>query len=111
MVFDKNKKKAVNKTIEQLSRKKKEYEVHQTKPALIKLRNSFIENQKRHNYNNEYERLIGVLTNKAITHSGNNAQLETRMKALENLGSKAVTGIDPRKKQTYDEIKAEVSKY
>ena len=33
------------------------------------------------------------------------------MKALENLGSKAVTGIDPRKKQTYDEIKAEVSKY
>ena len=33
------------------------------------------------------------------------------MKALENLGSKAVTGIDPRKKQTYDEIKAEVGKY
>ena len=111
MVYDRYTQNAVNKTIEQLSRKKKEYEVRQTKPALIKLRNSFIENQKRHNYNNEQERLIGVLTNKAITHSGNNAQLKERMKALENLGSKAVTGIDPRKKQTYDEIKAEVSKY
>ena len=111
MVYDRYTQNAVNKTIEQLSRKKKEYEVRQTKPALIKLRNSFIENQKRHNYNTEYERLIGVLTNKAITHSGNNKQLEERMKKLENLGSKAVTGIDPRKKQTYDEIKAEVSKY
>ena len=105
MVYDRYTQNAVNKTIEQLSRKKKEYEVRQTKPALIKLRNSFIENQKRHNYNNEYERLIGVLTNKAITHSGNNKQLEGRMKTLEKLGSKAVTGIDPRKKQTYDEIK------
>ena len=111
MVYDRYTQNAVNKTIEQLSRKKKEYEVRQTKPALIKLRNSFIENQKRHNYNNEYERLIRVLTNKASTHSGNNKQLEERMKTLENLGSKAVTGIDPRKKQTYDEIKKEVNKY
>ena len=62
-------------------------------------------------WRNPYERLISVLTNKAITHSANKAQLKERMKALENLGSKAVTGIDPRKKQTYDEIKAEVNKY
>ena len=110
MVYDRHTQNAVNKTIEQLSRKKKEYEVRQTKPALIKLRNSFIENQKRHNYNNEYERLIGILSNKVITHSGNNKQLNERMKTLENLGSKAVTGIDPRKKQSYSEIMNEVSK-
>ena len=51
MVYDRYTQNAVNKTIEQLSRKKKEYEVRQTKPALIKLRNSFIENQKTHNMN------------------------------------------------------------
>ena len=75
---------------------------------LIKFRNSIIENQKRHNYNNEYERLICVLTNKAITHSANTSQLESKMKVLESLGSKAVTGIDPRKKETYDEIMSKV---
>ena len=111
MVYDKNTEKHIDNAIRHFKRKKDELEAHQTKAALITLRKSFIENQKRHNYNNEYERLIGVLTNKARTHSGNNAQLKERMKALERLGSKAVTGIDPRKKQTYDEIKAEVSKY
>ena len=111
MVYDKYTEKAIDKAIQGFKRKKDELEIHATKPALIKLRNSFIENQKRHNYNNEYERLIGVLTNKAITHSGNKAQLESRIKRLETLGSKAVTGIDPRKKQTYDEIKAMVNQY
>jgi hypothetical protein len=108
MVYDRYTEKAVNKAIQHFERKKKELEVRQTKPALIKLRNSFIENQKRHNYNAEYERLIGVLTNKAITHSGNTAQLESRIKHLETLGSKAVTGIDPKKRQTYDEIMSQV---
>ena len=46
----------------------------------------------------EYERLLSVLNNKVITHVGNKAQLESRVKQLETLGSKAVTGIDPRKK-------------
>ncbi len=69
-----------------------------------------MENQKRHNYNNEYERLIGVLTNKAITHSGNTEQLENRVKQLETLGARAVTGLNGNKKnQTYDEIKAMVN--
>ena len=57
--------------IKHFKRKKDELEAHQTKAALITLRKSFIENQKRHNYNNEYERLIGILTNKSITHSAN----------------------------------------
>ena len=108
MVYDKYTEKPIDKAIEKFKRKQKELEIHQTKPALIKLRNSYIENQKRHNYNNEYERLIGVLINKAITHSANKSQLESRVKVLETLGSKAVTGIDPRKKETYDEIMAKV---
>ena len=109
MIYDRNTEKHIDNAIRHFKRKKDELEAHQTKAALITLRKSFIENQKRHNYNNEYERLIGVLTNKAITHSGNTAQLESRIKRLETLGSKAVTGIDPRKKQTDDEIKAMVN--
>ena len=112
MVYDKNTEKHIDNAIKHFKRKKDELEAHQTKAALITLRKSFIENQKRHNYNNEYERLIGVLTNKAITHSGNKAQLETRVKQLEQMGARAVTGLNgSKKKQTYDEIKAEVSKY
>ena len=112
MVYDKNTEKHIDNAIRHFKRKKDELEAHQTKAALITLRKSFIENQKRHNYNNEYERLIWVLTNKAITHSGNKAQLESRVKHLESLGARAVTGLNgSKKKQTYDEIKAEVSKY
>ena len=60
----------------------------------------------------QYERLICVLTNKAITHSGNTAQLESRVKQLETLGARAVTGLNGnKKKQTYDQIKAEVNQY
>ena len=111
MVYDKNTEKHIDNAIKHFKRKKDELEAHQTKAALITLRKSFIENQKRHNYNNEYERLIGILTNKAITHVGTSAQLEARVKHLESLGAKAVTGLNgSKKKQTYDEIKAEVNR-
>jgi len=111
-VYDKNTEKHIDNAIRHFKRKKDELEAHQTKAALITLRKSFIENQKRHNYNNEYERLIGVLTNKAITHSGNTEQLENRVKQLETLGARAVTGLNGnKKKQTYDEIKAMVNQY
>ena len=54
---------------------------------------------------------MGILSNKAITHVGTSAQLEARVKHLESLGAKAVTGLNgSKRKQTYDEIKAEVSK-
>ena len=110
MVYDKNTEKHIDNAIRHFKRKKDELEAHQTKAALITLRKSFIENQKRHNYNNEYERLIGILSNKAITHSGNTEQLENRVKHLETLGARAVTGLNGnKKKQTYDEIKAMVN--
>ena len=107
-MYDKYTEKAIDKAIQGFKRKKDDLEIHATKLALITWRKSFIENQKRHNYNMEYERLISVLNNKVITHVGNKAQLESRVKHLETLGSKAVTGIDPRKRQTYDEIMNEV---
>ena len=110
MVYDKNTEKHIDNAIRHFKRKKEELEAHQTKAALITLRKKWIENQKRHNYNNEYERLIGILSNKAITHSGNTEQLENRVKQLEQMGARAVTGLNGnKKKQTYDEIKAMVN--
>ena len=107
MVYDKNTEKHIDNAIRHFKRKKDELEAHQTKAALITLRKSFIESQKRHNYNNEYERLIDILSNKAIAHSGNTEQLENRVKQLEQMGARAVTGLNGnKKKQTYDEIKA-----
>ena len=100
MVYDKNTEKHIDNAIKHFKRKKDELEAHQTKASLITLRKSFIENQKRHNYNNEYERLIGVLTNKAITHSGTNKQLEERVKQLGEMGARAVTGLNGNKKKT-----------
>ena len=108
-MYDKNTEKHIDNAIRHFKRKKDELEAHQTKAALITLRKSFIENQKRHNYNNEYERLIGILSNKAITHSGNTEQLENRVKQLEQMGARAVTGLNGNKaKQTYDEIMSQV---
>jgi len=110
MTYDKNTEKHIDNAIRHFKRKKDELETHQTKAALITLRKKWIENQKRHNYNNEYSRLIGILSNKAITHAGNTDQLENRVKQLEQKGARAVAGLNGnKKKQTYDEIKAMVN--
>ena len=109
MVYDKYTEKAIDKAVQNLKKKKDELGVRQTRPALIKITNAWLANQKRHNYNNEYERLIGILTNKAITHSGNTEQLESRVKHLETLGARAVTGLNGnKKKETYDQIMSKV---
>ena len=110
MVYDKYTEKHIDKAIKHFKRKKDELEAHQTKASLIMLRKSYIENQRRHNYNNEYERLIGVLTNKTITHSANSGHLKSKVKELEQMGARAITGLNcNKKKQTYDEIKAMVN--
>ena len=53
MVYDKNTEKHIDNAIKHFKRKKDELEAHQTKTALITLRKSIIESQKRRNYNNE----------------------------------------------------------
>ena len=109
MTYDKNTEKHIDNLIRGFKRKKDELEAHKTKESLITWRNNIIANQKRHNHNNEYERLVGILSNKAITHVGTSAQLENRVKQLEQLGARAVTGLNGnKKKQTYDEIMSQV---
>ena len=99
--------KHIGNAIRHFKKKKNELEAHHTKASLINFRNNIIANQKRHNYNNEYQRLIWVLSNKTITHSGNRDQLENRVKQLEKLGARATTGLS-NKKQTYEQIVNEI---
>ena len=107
MVYDKNTEKHIDNAIIHFKKKKDELEAHQTKASSITFRNKIIANQKLHNYNNEYERLIGVLTNKTITHSANREQLENRVKQLEKLGARALGGLNGNKK-TYEQIISEI---
>ena len=96
-MYDKNTEKHIDNAIRHFKRQKDILEAHQTKAALITTRKKWIEDQKRHNYNNEYERLVGILSNKAITSSGNREQLENRIKTLEHMGAKAVSGLSGNK--------------
>ena len=110
MVYDKNTEKHIDNAIRHFKCKKDELEAHPTIAALITFRKSNIEKQKRHSHNNEYEILISILTNKAITHIGNSDQLESMIKPLETLGARAVTSFNgDNKQQTYDEIMHEVN--
>ena len=111
MVYDRNTENAIQKYSEKLQRKSTELSNHQNRTPLTKLRNSWIAKQKSHNSNTEYERLIGVLSNKVITHTADVSQLNSRIKTLEHLGARAVTGIDPTKKQSYEDIKNELKIY
>ena len=109
MVYDQNTEKHIDNAIRHFKRKKDQLEAHLTKEALITTRKKWIEDQKRHNYNQEYERLVGILSSKAIKNSGNRDQLENRIKTLEQMGARAVSGLNGnKKKQTYDEIINEV---
>ena len=105
MVYDKNTQKHIDNYIKHFKRKKDELESHQTKAALITLRKDWLESQKRANYNNEYERLIGILSNKVITHAGNKKQLENRIKRLEHLGASAVTGLNGKKNKLMKKLR------
>ena len=103
----KNIEKHIDNSIRHVEKKKDEFEGHQTKASSSTIRNNMIANQKRHNDDNEYERLICVLTNTAIIHLANRDQLENRRKQLENLGARAAGRLNGNKKQTHEQIISE----
>ena len=63
-------------------------EVIQTKVALNSLRNQFLQDQKRMNYQNEYERIRGELSRSNL-HGLTTQKLRERKDVLERLGAKA----------------------
>ena len=67
-------------------------EAHETKSGLIGLRNKWLKKQKQNNYQNEYERIRGELSN-SVLKGESRTHLEKREEALKKLGAKAVFQI------------------
>ena len=70
----------------------KQLDAHQTKEASIVLRKKFLERQKVANYQNEYDRIRGMIAQNdrkgvSVEH------LKEKKKELEKLGAKAIDGI------------------
>ena len=70
----------------------KQLDAHATKVASIRLRKEWLEKQKKINYQNEYDRILGMISQNTVKGKSL-ASLEKRKKELEMLGSKAVEGI------------------
>jgi hypothetical protein len=71
---------------------KDKLEIHQTKVALISLRNQWLKNQKIANYQNEYDRVRGELS-KSHQQGKTVEMLQKRKSKLEEMGAKAFDNI------------------
>jgi hypothetical protein len=70
----------------------KQLDAHATKVASIRLRKEWLEKQKKMNYQNEYDRIRGLIDQNAVKGKSV-ASLEKRKTDLEKLGAIAVGSI------------------
>ena len=83
-----------NTHIDYYKRMRKLLEAKQTQVDLLSMRRKAIKDSNRLNYQNEYNRLTGVLENSNPGLRGNSrARLEQRQQELMALGAQAVDGI------------------
>jgi len=72
----------------------KQIDAHRTKAASAHLRKQWLERQKVNNYQNEYDRIRGIIAQSVVKHGPNTVeQLQERAKKLEDLGAKAIDEI------------------
>ena len=70
----------------------KQLDAHATKVASIRLRKEWLEKQKKMNYQNEYDRVLGMISQNTVKGKSI-ASLEKRKTDLEKLGAIAVGSI------------------
>ena len=70
----------------------KQLDAHATKVASIRLRKEWLEKQKKINYQNEYDRVLGMISQNTVKGKSI-ASLEKRKTDLEKLGAIAVGSI------------------
>ena len=70
----------------------KQLDAHATKVASIRLRKEWLEKQKKINYQNEYDRIRGMISENVVKGKSI-ASLDARKKRLEELGALAVGSI------------------
>ena len=83
---------AITKQLAYYKRVQKEIDARKTKASLIMLRKQWIEKQTINNYQNEYDRIRGIL-NTSVTGELTNDKLNKRKVKLEQLGAKIIDNI------------------
>ena len=68
-------------------------DAHATKAASITLRKQWLERQKVNNYQNEYDRIRGIIESNRVKGINTNEGLKKREEVLKSLGAIAVDGI------------------
>ena len=69
-------------------------DAHQTKTASIQIRKKWLERQKVHNYQNEYDRIRGLIAQNIVKHGDSSVDgLKQRAKELKKLGAKVIDHI------------------
>ena len=83
---------AITKQLAYYKRVQKEIDARKTKASLIMLRKQWIEKQNITNYQNEYDRIRGIL-NTSVTGALTNDILNDRKVKLEKIGAKLLDQI------------------
>ena len=72
----------------------KQLDAHQTKVASIQIRKKMLERQKVHNYQNEYDRIRGLIAQNVVKNGGHSLDgLKRRASELKKLGAKVIDHI------------------
>jgi len=72
----------------------KQLDAHQTKVASIQIRKKMLERQKVHNYQNEYDRIRGLIAQNVVKHGDHSLDgFKKRANELKKLGAKVIDHI------------------
>ena len=78
--------------LDHYERLQKQLDAHETRKSLVEFRKNVLDKQKKMNYQNEYDRIRGLLSQTIIPRQ-TREYLETRKKNLAELGARAISGI------------------
>ena len=76
---------AIGKQLNYYKRQRNIIKAHQTKASLISLRKDWLDKQSKTNYQNEYDRIRGILMNSVLPGVTKDS-LDVRVKTLQKMG-------------------------
>ena len=73
----------------------KQLDVHHTKAASIQIRKQWLQRQKVNNYQNEYDRIRGLMAQNIVKYCPDSVEgFKKKEKELEKLGARIIDEID-----------------
>ncbi len=85
--------KQINKSREQLKRRRDLIEAHRTKAESLQLRNEWLQHQNRKNYQLEYDRIVGHI-NSGRVPANTVDMMKKKAENLKKIGAKDIVSID-----------------